>query len=150
MQLSGSWLVLIDCSTFLSGVFYPKGKPRKILRLWQEEKFQLVVSEEIIKEYREKLEPVGRRMKKDSLSAEFYLDLVKTETFIVNPVRIETQACRDPSDLKYLEAAKAAEAGFLISSDKDLLVLTKFAKTRIITPDKFLEVFAKQKRSHGA
>lgn len=130
---------LVNCSTFLSGAFYPYGKPRRVLQLWQEKGFELVISEEIFKEYKEKIEPVARRMKKDSPAAEFYLDLVATEATFVIPKKLDPKICRDPNDLKYLEAAASADADFLISSDKDLLALKTFGKTQIVTPNKFLK-----------
>lgn len=139
MKLSKSLQVIIDCSTFLSGAFYQKGKPRKILKLWQNEEFEVIISKEILKEYKKKLKPVAKRMKKDTLAAEFYLDLIETESITVIPEKIDPKTCRDPNDLKYLDVAKACQADFLISSDKDLLVLRKFEKTEIVTPNEFLK-----------
>lgn len=138
MKLSGNLQVLIDCSSFLSGAFYPKGKPRRILQLWQNGEIEVIVSKEIIKEYNEKIETVAKRMKKNIQIGEFYLDLVKKEGIVVTPIKVDSQICRDPHDLKYLEAAVAGQVDFLISSDKDLLVLKKFEKIKIITPAKFL------------
>jgi putative PIN family toxin of toxin-antitoxin system len=46
--------------------------------------------------------------------------------------------CRDPNDNKYLELALAANAGFLISSDKDLLALHPWRGIRILTPAQYL------------
>lgn len=143
MKLSGNWQVLIDCSTFLSGAFYPKGKPRKILELWRDEKYQLVVSHAIIEEYEIKISPVAQRMKKDTFAGVYYLDLIKTEAVNVTSAPIDSRICRDPNDLKYLEAALACQADFLISSDKDLLELRKFEKTKIVSPDQFLKIFSR-------
>jgi putative PIN family toxin of toxin-antitoxin system len=50
-------------------------------------------------------------------------------------------ACRDPEDQKFLEAALAAEAGWLITKDRALLELarrrTRPVPFRIATPDEF-------------
>lgn len=43
-------------------------------------------------------------------------------------------ACRDPKDNMFLECSARAKADLLIAGDKDLLVLGKYARTRIITP----------------
>lgn len=48
--------------------------------------------------------------------------------------------CRDPKDNKYLELAVSSDANFIISGDKDLLVLHPFRKISILTPDQFLTV----------
>lgn len=47
-------------------------------------------------------------------------------------------ACRDPKDNKLLELAVCGKADFLITGDKDLLVLNPFREVEIITPREFL------------
>ena len=48
-------------------------------------------------------------------------------------------ACRDPKDDKLLELAVCGNADFLVTGDKDLLVLNPFRRIEIITPREFLE-----------
>lgn len=147
MRLSGGWQVLVDCSTFLSGIFYPLGKPYRILELWVNKEYDLCVTEEIVKEYELKIESFAKRVKKDPRKAELWLKLINRLAIFVKPQPVAPDSCRDPNDLKYLEAAKACEVDFLISSDNDLLVVKKFGKTQIVTPDKFLKVFAKKQEA---
>ena len=47
--------------------------------------------------------------------------------------------CRDPKDDKLLELAVGGNAGFLVTGDKDLLVLNPFRGVEIITPREFLD-----------
>jgi putative PIN family toxin of toxin-antitoxin system len=47
--------------------------------------------------------------------------------------------CRDPKDDKLLELAVGGNADFLITGDKDLLVLNPFRAVKIITPREFLD-----------
>lgn len=47
--------------------------------------------------------------------------------------------CRDPKDDKLLELAVGGNADFLITGDKDLLVLNPFRAIKIITPREFLD-----------
>lgn len=54
-------------------------------------------------------------------------------------VRETIVACRDPKDDKLLELAISGNAGFLITGDKDLLVLNPFRGLEIITPREFLD-----------
>jgi len=59
--------------------------------------------------------------------------------------RARLPACRDPDDQKFLEAALAAQAGWLITKDRALLELARRKKARdgravpfrIVTPDEF-------------
>jgi putative PIN family toxin of toxin-antitoxin system len=46
--------------------------------------------------------------------------------------------CRDAKDNKYLELALAAEAGTIVSSDEDLLVLHPWRGARIVQPAVYL------------
>jgi len=48
------------------------------------------------------------------------------------------RVCRDPNDDMILECAVLASAQFMISGDKDLLVLGSYSGIRIVTPAEFL------------
>jgi len=47
--------------------------------------------------------------------------------------------CRDPNDQVFLDLAVAASADYLVTGDKDLLVLNEVGGTRIRTPRQFLD-----------
>ncbi len=49
--------------------------------------------------------------------------------------------CRDPKDNKFLEVAVNGNADFIITGDKDLLVLNSFKNIEIITVNEFLSSF---------
>ena len=51
--------------------------------------------------------------------------------------RARLPACRDPDDQKFLEAALAARAQFLVTKDAQLLALKKRVPFRILTPGEF-------------
>ncbi len=52
--------------------------------------------------------------------------------------RASLPACRDPDDQKFLEAALAARAGFLVTRDRALLGLARRALPfRILAPEEF-------------
>ena len=52
--------------------------------------------------------------------------------------RVRLPACRDPDDQKFLEAALAAGAAFLVTKDRALLDLARSALPfRIVTPEGF-------------
>ena len=52
--------------------------------------------------------------------------------------------CRDPKDNYLLALAKDSQADFLITGDKDLLVLEKFENTVICTLTDFINKYLKQ------
>ena len=51
----------------------------------------------------------------------------------------KVQECRDPKDDKVLELALSGEAQYIVSGDKDLLVLHPFRNVVVITADEFLK-----------
>ena len=50
-------------------------------------------------------------------------------------------ACRDPKDDKFLELAVNGKADYLITGDRDLLILHPFRDIQIISPADFLEIY---------
>jgi uncharacterized protein len=64
------------------------------------------------------------------------------ETFIERAILIEViekvQECRDPKDDKILELALNGGSEYIVSGDKDLLVLNPFRDVKIVTPEEFL------------
>ncbi len=65
------------------------------------------------------------------LTFEPFIDLIQVESIIT--------VCRDPKDNFLLALAKDGKADYLLTGDKDLLVLTKFGKTKIKTITAFID-----------
>ncbi|MBI2176465.1 putative toxin-antitoxin system toxin component, PIN family [Candidatus Woesearchaeota archaeon] len=57
---------------------------------------------------------------------------------VVMPKEKVRSVCRDPDDNKLLEAALEGNADYIISGDKDLLVLKKFRSAKIVTAAELL------------
>jgi len=55
------------------------------------------------------------------------------------PVFNEVTLCRDAKDNFLLSLSQDAQADYLVTGDKDLLILDKFGKTRILKMADFLE-----------
>ena len=59
----------------------------------------------------------------------------------------EPQISRDVKDNKFLAAAEAARAAYLVSEDRDLLDLTEHEGTRIITAYEFLQILETHRKA---
>jgi len=60
----------------------------------------------------------------------------RIESALAQGERAKLPACRDPDDQKFLEAALAAGAAFLLTRDKALLELARRIEAfRIVTPE---------------
>ncbi len=126
--------VVIDTNVFVSGSLFG-GNPQKIIRLIEKYVVSLVISPEIQLEIFQKLadleapEENVKRLK---------ALLTSTATPVVPTKHVSI--CRDPKDNKFLEAAIASHANYLITGDKDLLALNSYKETGIVTPKQFLKI----------
>lgn len=58
----------------------------------------------------------------------------------LNPAPLSPGVCRDPDDIKILGLAVASKADYIVTGDKDLLVLKKFQGITILNPRSFSNV----------
>ncbi|MEG4322639.1 MULTISPECIES: putative toxin-antitoxin system toxin component, PIN family [unclassified Microcoleus] len=70
------------------------------------------------------------------LRTAFLTDLLKVVEIV--EITEAISVCRDPKDDKFLELAISGQANYILSSDKDLLVLHPFQGIAIVTPADFL------------
>ncbi len=75
-----------------------------------------------------------------------WLATIEKSALWVTPTPLIRPVCRDPSDDKFVEAALAAGARFLIARDADLTDLEKPFGVEIVTPRQFLGRLARQVR----
>jgi uncharacterized protein len=126
---------ILDTNVFISGVFW-KGPPFEILKAWQEQRFRLAVSPPILDEYRRVLDEM---MKKRSLPVPTsILRLIELHSEMVEPVSFAQPVCSDPDDDKFLEAALAAHAGYVVSGDAALLNVKLYRGIEIVRPARYL------------
>lgn len=98
----------------------------------------LVFSQELLDEFLE----VARRPKfRRFFSNNDIEELLETIDEYADFVKVQTQIeiCRDPKDNFLLSLSVDGNVDYLLTGDKDLLELTKFGKTTIITISDFLQ-----------
>ena len=94
------------------------------------------VSVNIIKEVHRTLR---EKLKFSVQDTEYFLSLIhqKTNLFDISthhPNLLKETGLRDPNDLRVLELAINVDANFILTWDKDLLVLNQVNVTKIMTP----------------
>lgn len=104
------------------------------------DKAVLLFSDELMTEFinvtsRETLKPYFTKEDIASL-----IDLIEEYGEIIK-VKSKVDACRDKEDNFLLSLAKDGKSDYLITGDKDLLVIKSFGKTKIISLTDFLEKF---------
>jgi putative PIN family toxin of toxin-antitoxin system len=126
--------VVLDTNVLVSGVAYPMSVPGRIVGLWHHGALDVVLSRYILDETARVLP----RLPRVQMSSDEIQDLIDSFMFladIVEPDGAEEPDLRDPADQKVLATFVAAKADYLITGDKDLLVLA--GKYPIVTPAMF-------------
>jgi putative PIN family toxin of toxin-antitoxin system len=120
--------VVIDTNTLLSGVLSPRKAAGKIIQLWKTGKLQLYVNQDILDEY---LRILGLFVDDVTLKRwKIWLSHPRNIS-VVHTYLPKYSELRDPTDNPFLAAAVFAEAHYLISRDKDLLVLRNFTRSKL-------------------
>jgi len=126
--------IIVDTNVLISAIIFSGETPRACLRhvLGHHE---IIFSNETFAEF-----------KKILLSDKFYRDKFLRYTYVKTIENrgkfVETfhtfKDCRDAKDNMILEAAVSGKADYIITGDKDLLVLSPFRGITILSPGEFL------------
>lgn len=129
--------IVIDTNVLVSGVFFG-GFPREILSAVVGQKIIACATAEIINEYEEIVQEMINR-KQGHINRAILSPLIKAMEIIESVTHVEI--CRDPDDNKFLECAKDSHALYIVSGDKDLLVIEQFGNVQIVTAKDFYEQY---------
>jgi putative PIN family toxin of toxin-antitoxin system len=97
----------------------------------------LVISVEILKEYRRVGEALAERFPSVNLGP--VLDLVTAEAKTVLVQSLPGPVCTDPDDDKFLACALAAKCKLIVSGDKHLLKVSGFHGITVMPPRQFVD-----------
>ena len=129
--------VVIDTNVLVSGLLSKKGAPGRILDAWQAGKFELVVSDALVEEFKRvcaypKLAPyltsvdIGTLINRLRTTGHWLADLPRVEV------------SKDADDDFLLAMSQASKADYLVSGDHaGLLVIGRFGRTKIVTAAAF-------------
>ena len=130
--------VILDTNVVISGVFFG-GVPSRILSAWSAGKFALVLSPEILEEYRRVGHELGRQRPALSATFEPVLTLIAMNAILVDAPPLAVPVSDDPDDDKFLAVAVASQTSLIVSGDGDLLRVTGWQGVHVLTPRQFLE-----------
>jgi putative PIN family toxin of toxin-antitoxin system len=126
---------VVDVNVLISGVLSAKGSPAEILRASRDGQFELVVSELLLAELGRTFAypKLHKRIAPEKAAA--FVDWVRDHgTVAEDPASPSPVGSRDPDD-DYLLALAINRRAYLVTGDKDLLVLSD--DLPILTPAQF-------------
>ena len=95
---------------------------------------ELFTSDFILDEVSEKL---VTKFKYNEMTANDAIELLRLQMQLVNPIVLSSPVSRDSDDDNILATAVAGNSDYIITGDKDLLVLKEFREILIVTPREF-------------
>ena len=130
---------VIDTGVFVSALIRRQGTTGSVLRALRDGRFTAIYSSDIVVEIIDVLGRAAFRKKyhiePDDITV--LVNLIRLRGELVIPTR-KVNACRDPKDDKFLEAALATQTDCIVSGDGDLLDLTSYEEIPILRPAEFL------------
>lgn len=140
MTLSTKLQVVVDTNVFVSGILFG-GNPDIILDSVKGNQVTLLMSSELASEIMTVLHrfPLTQA---DWSDAKYILSHHIKK--ITRTIRMNKS--RDPKDDMLLALSFAGHADYLVTGDKDLLVLRTFGDTQIVTPKQFVSIVSKSRK----
>ena len=131
--------IIIDTNVLVSALIQ-KSYPFLIINdLFTEQKTELCISDDIIREY---IEVLSRKRftqySEFALKAKLVLTDIEANAKIYTPV-VKVRIIKDISDNKFLELAETCKAGFIITGNINDFTMKSYKKTKIVSPKDYWE-----------
>ena len=127
--------VILDTNVILSAIFFG-GVPARILNAYRDEKITLVLSPEILEEYRE---TAARLAQKFDVEYDALLEWIAIHSEMVQAPQLSSPVCADPDDDKFIACALASGAKIICSGDRHLLDVNGYRGLEMIKPRAFVD-----------
>lgn len=133
--------VVVDTSVIVSGLISAKGSPALIISRWIQGEFTLLYSPAMLAELEDVLNRawLTERLAATPNRVPDFLRTVRMMGELVGGYAQVGGVVRDPFDEMFLACALLGRADYLVTVDKDLLVLRQYGQTHIMNPGEFLD-----------
>ena len=125
--------IVFDSNVIISAFITTSGTAKDVF-LYCGERSQIIISKYIISEISEKL---INKLGFSKTEVKEVIDFLETHAELIEPADQKLELSRDKKDNPVINLAVSADAEFLISGDKDLLVLKEVKGVRITSPAEF-------------
>lgn len=133
--------LILDTNTIISAFFW-EGNEAELFRKIEQGKASLFISKEILKEIKDVINRPKFKdtITKSKITPEQIIQKIILISHIVIGKNLNINLCRDPKDDKFLECGEHAKADYIVSGDKDLLVLKNYKNLKIIKTSEMLKL----------
>ena len=134
--------IILDTNVFMSGIFF-HGTPYDILDAWRHNHVHLVISPDILSEYRR----VATQLIKSfhGVNPDPFIDLLMLKASMVESPSLPEQVCTDKADDMFLSCALASRTNIVVSGDKALLKTSGYRGIIVLSPRDFINRYLKEK-----
>jgi hypothetical protein len=135
---------VIDTNVFVSAFLSSKSSPAQLLRLLEQEQFEVVTSLELLAELERALRyDKVRRLHKltDEQIGQSVSDL-QSIAIVVQPVPIPAVVLTDPDDNKLFSCALAGNAHYIVSGDAGVQAVGEYQGIRVLSPVLFVSLLS--------
>jgi putative PIN family toxin of toxin-antitoxin system len=126
--------VVLDSNVIVSALS-TEGPCNYIFEYCIKKKHTIVISQYILKEVYTTLK---NKFEADETKTSFAINFLKEWCELNSYKRLTKKICRDSDDDEILALAKDNNTEYIVTGDKDLLILKKINNTNIISPREFL------------
>jgi putative PIN family toxin of toxin-antitoxin system len=132
--------VVFDTSVIVEAIFWPRSTARRALTGLAKRRFKSVINSAIMEEYATIIAEVREELFSDSVPSGA-LAWIAAKSVQTEPMQLRRRLSRDPDDNMFVATAMAAGSKYLVSQDRDLLVLGKPYGVAIVTPVQLVRLF---------
>jgi uncharacterized protein len=129
--------IVIDSNVFVSSFFWG-GNPREVFERVINGFDELYITDEILKEIMSVMS--GNKFDINKNEIEDYIKIIEKYSKNIVSRNIPESISRDKSDDKILQCGLDGNVDYIITGDKDLLVLKEYETIKIISPKDYLEI----------
>jgi putative PIN family toxin of toxin-antitoxin system len=125
--------IVFDTNVVAEAIFWPRSTARRALTGLAKRRFQTVINSSVMEEYAAITSKIREKLFSDTQPSGA-LAWIAAKSIHAEPAPLGRKLSRDPDDNLFVATALAARAKFLVSQDRDLLVLEKPYGIAIVTP----------------
>jgi len=134
----------IDTNVLIAALTRPGGTSARIVKAWLDGRLEVVTSPATIREAELVLGGgwLGRIVEREVV--ERLLEALRTRSVMVeSPPRIGDLRLKDAGDLRLVEAAISAGAGYIVTTDREFLRARGYGDVEFVTPAEFERLLRK-------